>query len=116
MNEEKRSFDKAIEEWLETRPPPIRDLAKKFPIGSIFWVGGHKFYHVGYAEVPEDPDHPRLILSSIDPLEDYDYSNLVRFSVPGGLMTAKTGYPGEFLLNTAAMCTHHRAQFERPVQ
>lgn len=64
----------AWNEWLETRPECVQNLAKRFPLGMKFLIGNHLMYLIGYSEKDE------LLLTSIDPAKDYD--NAVEKRIP----------------------------------
>ena len=55
-----------IATWLKTRPPSVQALAEKFPCGSHWHVAGKVYWLIGYTE------DDCLIVSQIDPYEDYD--------------------------------------------
>jgi hypothetical protein len=53
------------DEWLNSRPPVIRELVCRFPPGISFKREGKTFYVVGYVE------DGGLEISDINPAEDY---------------------------------------------
>ena len=57
----------AWEAWLATRPPIVRDLARRYPPGTLVQAEGHADrYVVSYGE------DGSLGVSRIDPCKDYD--------------------------------------------
>jgi hypothetical protein len=62
----------AFVEWLKTRPECVQKLAEEFPLGSKIDVAGIVHYLIGYTE------DDRLVISPIDPSEDYDASYELR--------------------------------------
>lgn len=67
----------SFEEWLESRPVCVQELAREFPFGStITDVTGQTAFVLGYTE------HDALILSMVDPNVDYDGSYESRFHSP----------------------------------
>lgn len=60
--------DGALAAWLGTRPESVRKLAAEFPPGTAFDFEGERWYVLGYNE------NDRVIMSSIDPYENYDDS------------------------------------------
>ena len=60
-------FD-SLDDWLQTRPKCIQELASEFPMGTILKVKDKNIYLVGWTESDE------LIVSPIDPYESYDKS------------------------------------------
>lgn len=53
-----------MDEWIASRPEPVRKLAAEFPPGAR--VGPDKLYVIGYTE------DGMLIVSPYDPHEGYD--------------------------------------------
>jgi hypothetical protein len=53
------------EDWLATRPPSVRALAREFPVGTILDIAGERTFVIGYTE------SDMLILSPTDPTVDY---------------------------------------------
>lgn len=58
-----------FDEWLASRPECVRKLADRYPIGTTFDLDGELHYLLGYTE------NDMLIVSLIDPSEDYDGAN-----------------------------------------
>jgi hypothetical protein len=67
-------------EWFEGRPPKVRALFRRFPPGSTFSLDGRTAYVISVAETT---DEPGMLLSYIDPAEDYDKAVASRFFVCG---------------------------------
>lgn len=61
----------SLDDWIASRPPAIRALAKRFPVGDIFLINGVGHFLIGYAE-SEKPGDEMLIVSPIDPTDDYE--------------------------------------------
>jgi hypothetical protein len=55
--------------WVDSRPEGVRKLCYEFPLGSIIVLDGLDHHLLGYNE------SDMLILSPIDPYEDYDGAN-----------------------------------------
>jgi hypothetical protein len=53
-------------DWLKTRPESVQKLAMEFPLGTEVAVNGEHLYLLGWTEGDS------LIMSKIDPSEDYD--------------------------------------------
>jgi hypothetical protein len=51
--------------WLKTRPASVQELAKEFPVGERYYIGGVPHHLLGYTDAGE------LILTPIHPVEDY---------------------------------------------
>jgi hypothetical protein len=66
--------------WFESRPPAVRALFRRFPPGSTFSIDGRTAHVVSVAETT---DEPGMMLSYIDPAEDYDGALATRFFVCG---------------------------------
>jgi hypothetical protein len=56
----------AFQQWIATRPESVQRLAKEFPLDTKFYIRGTLYYVLGYTE------DDRLIVSTINPFEDYD--------------------------------------------
>ncbi len=71
----------AIRDWISTRPPAVQALAAEFPPGAYFDVEDTddeidgRLFIVGWTE------DDRIMLSAVDPLEDYDVAHALRFPV-----------------------------------
>jgi hypothetical protein len=59
-------LEAAKEAWIASRPPVVRDLARRFPAGSAVMIRGKQFYIIGYT------DDDMLLVSETDPFQDYD--------------------------------------------
>lgn len=55
-----------FESWLEGRPETIKQLARKFPPGTVIESNGERLYVISYDE------DGGIGVSLIDPSEDYD--------------------------------------------
>src|SRR5438552_3121425 len=65
------------EEWLKTRPLPIQQLAKEYPIGCVFhFPDGMVKYLTGYVGDSEKVEG--LHISPINPTENWDEANRLR--------------------------------------
>jgi hypothetical protein len=71
---------KTVLEWSQSRPPAVRALFRRFPPGSTFLIDGRTAHVVSVAETT---DEPGMMLSYIDPAEDYDGALATRFFVCG---------------------------------
>jgi hypothetical protein len=71
---------KEVLEWFQSRPPNVRALFRRFPPGSTFSLDGRTAYLVS---IVETTDEPGMILSHVDPAEDYDKAVATRFFVCG---------------------------------
>ena len=60
-------FD-SLNEWIQTRPTCIQDLAGEFPMGTEFEMEGERMYLIGWTE------SDGLIVSPVNPHESYDES------------------------------------------
>ena len=61
-----------LEQWLKTRPAVIQAAARKWPIGTTIDHAGARLYLVGWGEPTDGSDAVTLIMSPIDPAEDYE--------------------------------------------
>ena len=73
----------SMEAWLATRPPVIREAFRLWPPGSRVHVHGHEYYVLGYSEteISERTGKVKdviLLLSEIDPAEDYQEAHRTR--------------------------------------
>jgi hypothetical protein len=66
--------------WVDSRPPAVRALFRRFPPGSTFLMEGRTAYIVGVAETD---DEPGMLLSYTNPAVDYDGAFASRFLVCG---------------------------------
>lgn len=66
-------------DWVESRPPAVRDLCHRIPPGSVVVVEGKPAYVVSYAEGKE----PGIFLSRTDPRLDHETAFASRFFVCG---------------------------------
>ena len=62
-----KDFD-PLDDWLQTRPKRVQELASEFPIGTILKIKDKNTYLIGWTE------SDGLIVSPIDPYESYDKS------------------------------------------
>lgn len=70
------SAQKQWEAWLATRPPCVQALARRFPAGEQVVIGDHgRSWIIGYTESDE------LILSAVDPFQNFDAAREARFYV-----------------------------------
>ena len=69
----------ALAAWVASRPPAVRDLIGRFPMGSRFLVGGVQHFLVGYGEL--EGGRATLQLSATDPAADYEAAVATRFDV-----------------------------------
>jgi hypothetical protein len=56
--------------WVNSRPPAVRDLVRRYPPGSLLMLQGRPAYVISYQEVADGL--PGLNVSYIDPSTDYD--------------------------------------------
>jgi hypothetical protein len=61
-----------FDRWLASRPESVQRLAAKFPIGTRVILDNQVHWLLGYTE------DDKLIISPVDPNEDYDRSKRVR--------------------------------------
>lgn len=61
-----------MEKWLDTRPPKVRRMAKKFPPGTKVQHQGDMYYVVGYVEELSGDCDVGVKLSSFDPIHEYE--------------------------------------------
>lgn len=54
-----------FEKWLESRPPVVRELARRYPPGTKFDRHGKTFHVIAYT------DQGGLMVTEIDPAIDY---------------------------------------------
>jgi hypothetical protein len=59
--------------WIESRPPEIQELAKRFPPGFSFEKDGTTLHLLGYHE--GGTGQSSLIVSKIDPAKDWHGAN-----------------------------------------
>ena len=64
--------DPVVVAWLATCSPEARVLAREFPPGTRFEIEGQTWHLIGYTTEDE------LIVSSIDPREDFDGAHRAR--------------------------------------
>lgn len=55
-----------FEEWVASRPPSVQALMAEFAMGSHYIIDGELHHLIGFTE------DDKLILSTVDPAEDYD--------------------------------------------
>jgi hypothetical protein len=72
MNDELRA-------WLATRPPAVRDVAFRYPPGSIIAIGDRTAYVMTYREYEDGT--VGLGVSFTNPSRDYDAAFASRFAV-----------------------------------
>jgi len=58
---------KIMEEWLKDKPESVKELARRHPLGTVFVIRNVRHYLMGYLDGGEG-----LILSTVNPGEDYD--------------------------------------------
>ena len=67
-----RELDRsAMDEWLASKAPEIRELAEEFPPGDAVLIDSVVWYVVGYGELKKGV-HLMPLCSPIDPFKDYD--------------------------------------------
>jgi hypothetical protein len=59
-------IERRFKEWISDKPEEIKKSAGKFPVGSTFDIRGTLHHLIGFTESGD------LIVSEIDPFEDYD--------------------------------------------
>lgn len=57
---------KQWQEWIESRPPSVQQLAAKFPPESKFVIHGVRYYLLGYTE------DEVLIVTKVNPALEYE--------------------------------------------
>ena len=70
MTRVKSAPNKALNTWLEGRPPEIRALAAEFPPGFCFAIDERRWYVVGYGETGDEQG--TLLCSTYDPFDHYE--------------------------------------------
>lgn len=58
-------WNRQWEAWVETRPPAVRAVARKFPIGTRFLMHGKVVHVISYEE------NGGISVSETDPCKDY---------------------------------------------
>lgn len=69
----------ALAEWVASRPPAVRALIERFPMGSRFLIGGTQYHLVGYGEAEDG--RATLQVSVTDPAVDWEAAVATRLDV-----------------------------------
>jgi hypothetical protein len=60
-----------FEAWLSTKPPLVREVARKFPPGSHAEIHGRTYWVIAYAQTA-DPTKVLLRFTPVNPNMDYE--------------------------------------------
>ncbi len=66
--------------WMSLMSPACQDLCQRCPPKMTIYVGDQVFYVVGYSEMT-DHEHAHLLVSPIDPDEDFEAATANPISV-----------------------------------
>ncbi len=80
MSTETEEHQRQIAGWVSLMSPACQDLCQRCPPKMMIHVGDLVFYVVGYSET-KDHEHAHLLVSPIDPDEDFEASTANPISV-----------------------------------
>lgn len=66
MSTEEEMTEGGLKAWLESRPPVVRALFERYPVGTWFNIDGVDWWMFGATECGH------IVLTPVDPYDDYD--------------------------------------------